>query len=60
MAAVACPRSLCTTLTLAPALIASDAVVCLSPCGTRSAMPTALHPLSKALRYSSIGRCPPR
>jgi quinol monooxygenase YgiN len=33
MAAVACPRSLCTTLTLAPALIANDAAVCRSPCG---------------------------
>ena len=31
MAAVAGPRSLCTTLTLAPARIASDAVVCLGP-----------------------------
>ncbi len=32
-------------LLIAPALIASDAVVCLSPCGTRSAYATAFwHP----------------
>lgn len=34
MAAVAGPSMRCTTVTLAPALIARDAVVCLSPCGT--------------------------
>ena len=59
MAALACPRGLCTTLTLAPALSTSDAVVCLRSCGTSPSMPTSLHALSNAQRYSPSGRNPP-
>lgn len=44
MAAVAWPSMRCTTLTLAPALIASDAVVCRSPLGTSPSIPASTLP----------------
>ena len=60
IAAVAWPSMRCTTLTVAPALIAREAVGCRRPCGTRPSMPTCAHPLSNARRYFSMGSNPPR
>src|SRR3954449_1221420 len=61
MAAEACPSIRCTALTLAPALIASEAAVCRSSCGVSPGSPmtraAASNQADRAFRLRSTAPC---